>query len=67
MTDAIGQLNLLQGTIAYEFIGDRFDVGEKLGFIVTTVDFALREQDLRLDLLKELDRILQAEKQGRVQ
>jgi len=67
LTDAIGQLHLLQGTIAYEFIGERFDVGEKLGFIVTTVDFALREQDLRLDLLRELDRILQAEKQGRVQ
>ncbi|WP_152395122.1 UTP--glucose-1-phosphate uridylyltransferase GalU [Paenibacillus guangzhouensis] len=66
LTDAIGQLQLLQGAIAYEFIGERFDVGEKLGFILTTVDFALREQELRLDLLRELDRMLQAEKQGRV-
>ncbi|OPA74115.1 UTP--glucose-1-phosphate uridylyltransferase [Paenibacillus selenitireducens] len=65
LTDAIQQLNAKQGTVAYEFEGDRFDVGEKLGFILTTLDFALHQEELRLPLLTALDRILQAEKQVR--
>lgn len=62
LTDAIQQLNMVQGCVAYEFEGDRFDVGEKLGYILTTINFALREQELRLPLLREIDRILQQEK-----
>lgn len=62
LTDAIEQLNTLQGVMAYEFEGTRFDVGEKLGFILTTVDFALRKEELRLPLISELERILHSEK-----
>jgi len=66
LTDAIQKLITLQGGIAYEFVGDRFDVGEKLGFIVTTIDFALQQKDIRLPLLLEMERILQAEKIGQL-
>ena len=41
MTDAIQRLNEDQGVYAYDFEGIRYDVGEKLGFIMTTIEFAL--------------------------
>jgi len=57
LTDAIQHLNELQSVYAYDFQGTRYDVGEKLGFIQTTIEFALKHEDLKeqlLDLMKEL-------------
>ncbi|QCJ44143.1 UTP--glucose-1-phosphate uridylyltransferase GalU [Bacillus sp. S3] len=51
LTDAIQKLNEIQRVFAYEFEGNRYDVGEKLGFIETTIEFALQNQDLRKDLI----------------
>ncbi|WP_404466671.1 UTP--glucose-1-phosphate uridylyltransferase GalU [Planococcus rifietoensis] len=56
LTDAIQQLNKHQSVYAYEFEGKRFDVGEKFGFIETTIEFALKRPELReklLDFLKK--------------
>lgn len=61
LTDAIAELNLIESVYAYEFEGQRFDVGEKLGFIQTTIDFALQREDLRYELLKYLSSILEKE------
>lgn len=52
LTDAIQRLNHIQRVFAYEFEGQRYDVGEKLGFIETTIEFALQHEDLREDLLR---------------
>jgi UTP--glucose-1-phosphate uridylyltransferase len=52
LTDAIENLNQIQRVFAYEFEGKRFDVGEKLGFIETTIEFALEKEELREDLMK---------------
>ncbi|WP_085506180.1 UTP--glucose-1-phosphate uridylyltransferase GalU [Thalassobacillus devorans] len=46
LTDAIQELNELQNVFAYDFEGERFDVGEKLGFIRTTIEFALKDEEL---------------------
>jgi UTP--glucose-1-phosphate uridylyltransferase len=54
LTDAISKLNKLESVFAYHFDGKRYDVGEKLGFIKTTIDFALQRDDLRDDLLEYL-------------
>ncbi len=51
LTDAIQQLNEEQTVYAYDFEGKRYDVGEKIGFIETTIDFALQDTSLRNDLL----------------
>lgn len=51
LTDAIQQLNLIQRVFAYDFEGKRFDVGEKLGFITTTIEFALQNEGIRQQLL----------------
>ncbi|MEC0264417.1 UTP--glucose-1-phosphate uridylyltransferase GalU [Paenibacillus anseongense] len=61
LTDAIEALNALESVYAYEFEGERFDVGEKLGFIQTTINYALQREDLRFDLLKYLSSVLEKE------
>ncbi|MFC7062978.1 UTP--glucose-1-phosphate uridylyltransferase GalU [Halobacillus seohaensis] len=56
LTDAIKQLNSSERVLAYNFKGHRYDIGNKLGFIDATLDFALNRDDLRDDvrqLLKE--------------
>ncbi|MFJ5713605.1 UTP--glucose-1-phosphate uridylyltransferase GalU [Neobacillus sp. NPDC093127] len=51
LTDAIQKLNEIQRVFAYEFEGKRYDVGEKLGFIETTIEFALQKKEIREGLL----------------
>ncbi|MGK7376304.1 UTP--glucose-1-phosphate uridylyltransferase GalU [Planococcus sp. 1R117A] len=50
LTDAIQQLNGIQEVFAYEFEGKRYDVGEILGFIRTTMEFALNNQEFGQDV-----------------
>jgi UTP--glucose-1-phosphate uridylyltransferase len=59
LTDAIQNLNQIQRVFAYEFEGKRYDVGEKLGFIETTIEFALQKEELREDLLKFMAKIIE--------
>lgn len=51
LTDAIAELNRSEAIYAYDFQGTRYDVGEKLGFIKTTLEFALQREDLRGELM----------------
>lgn len=62
LTDAIQRLNERDGVYAYDFEGTRHDVGEKLGFIMTTLDFALQYEELRTPLLQGMETILEREK-----
>ncbi|MBU9713521.1 UTP--glucose-1-phosphate uridylyltransferase GalU [Evansella tamaricis] len=57
LTDAIKKLNEEQVVLAYEFEGDRYDVGDKLGFVKATLDFALQREDLKYDVMAYLDQI----------
>lgn len=61
LTDAIQKLNMSQGVYAYDFEGVRYDVGEKLGFIMTTLDFALQNNELRKPLLQGMEAIIERE------
>lgn len=60
LTDSIQKLNEIQRVFAYEFEGKRYDVGEKLGFIETTIEFALQNEDLREDLLRFMETKLES-------
>ena len=42
---------------AYAFQGRRYDVGDKLGFLEATVEFALKRQDLREPFMNYLLKI----------
>ncbi|MBI4595828.1 MAG: UTP--glucose-1-phosphate uridylyltransferase GalU [Candidatus Tectomicrobia bacterium] len=46
ITDAIKKLLPKQEVFAYEFEGKRFDAGNKLGFLMATVELALKRCDL---------------------
>lgn len=59
LTDAITRLNEMQRVFAYEFDGKRYDVGEKLGFIRTTLEFALKRDDLGEDVYKLMVELLE--------
>ena len=58
LTDAIQKLNLEQPVFAYNFEGRRYDVGDKLGFIMTPLEIALANDELKEPLLEELVRLV---------
>lgn len=58
LTDAIQKLNQIQRVFAYDFEGKRYDVGEKLGFVKTTIEMALQDFELRSELIAYLDQIM---------
>ena len=62
LTDAIQRLNQEQNVYAYHFEGVRYDVGEKLGFILTTIEFALNHDEMRKPLVDKLQELLYQEK-----
>lgn len=62
LTDAIQRLNQEQNVYAYHFEGVRYDVGEKLGFILTTIEFALNHDEMRKSLVDKLRELLNQEK-----
>ena len=50
LTDAIERMNKESQVYAYDFEGERYDVGEKLGFVKTTIEFALKDQEMKVAL-----------------
>ncbi|MCZ8493369.1 UTP--glucose-1-phosphate uridylyltransferase GalU [Priestia megaterium] len=58
LTDAIQKLNTIQRVFAYDFEGKRYDVGEKLGFIQTTIEVALQHEELRENLLAIMEQLI---------
>lgn len=62
LTDAIQRLNQEERVYAYHFEGIRYDVGEKLGFILTTLDFALQHEEIRPQLIDKLEELIRKER-----
>ncbi|MBD8069411.1 UTP--glucose-1-phosphate uridylyltransferase GalU [Bacillus sp. PS06] len=62
LTDALQKLNEIQRVFAYDFEGKRYDVGEKLGFITTTIEMALNHADLKNDLLDFMTKLVEDQK-----
>ncbi len=46
LTDALRVLAQQDAVYAYDFEGQRYDVGDKVGFLRATVEFALRREDV---------------------
>ena len=58
LTDALKTLGKQEAIYAYNFEGRRYDVGDKLGFLEATIDFALKRDNLRDDLLDYMKNII---------
>ena len=54
LTDALMQLLKEEAMYAYNFEGRRYDVGDKLGFLEATVEYALRKPEIRDDFINYL-------------
>ena len=54
LTDALKTLASHEAIYAYDFEGRRYDVGDKLGFLEATIDFALKRPELRDDFVEFL-------------
>lgn len=64
LTDAIQELNNKQQVFAFDFEGKRFDVGEKIGFVKTNIEFALQDEELREELLFYMEDIIHQNKKA---
>ncbi|NLZ73473.1 MAG: UTP--glucose-1-phosphate uridylyltransferase GalU [Bacteroidales bacterium] len=58
LTDALKNLSEEEAMYAYNFIGKRYDVGNKMGFLQATVEFALNRDDLNDEFMAYLHSIL---------
>jgi len=58
LTDALKTLGKQEAIYAYNFEGRRYDVGDKLGFLEATIDFALKRENLKDDLLNYMKNII---------
>jgi UTP--glucose-1-phosphate uridylyltransferase len=58
LTDALQKLNHTQQVYAYDFHGLRYDVCEKLGFVKTTLKFALQHEDMKYELLHYMEHLI---------
>jgi UTP--glucose-1-phosphate uridylyltransferase len=57
LTDALKALMGSEAMYAYDFIGKRYDVGNKVGFLQANVEFALKREELRGELTNYLKEI----------
>ncbi|WP_270234640.1 UTP--glucose-1-phosphate uridylyltransferase GalU [Staphylococcus warneri] len=57
LTDAIERMNAESQVYAYDFEGDRYDVGEKLGFVKTTIEYTLKDEDMKDDVKKYISEL----------
>ena len=58
LTDALLQLIKEEAMYAYNFEGRRYDVGDKLGYLQATVEYALRRPELRDGFIEYLENIM---------
>jgi UTP--glucose-1-phosphate uridylyltransferase len=57
LTDGLSQLVRERKIFGCEFVGDRYDIGDKFGFVRATVAYALKRPDLRDKVLEYLKSI----------
>ncbi|HII4436649.1 UTP--glucose-1-phosphate uridylyltransferase GalU [Clostridium perfringens] len=61
LTDALLELMGQEAMYAYDFEGRRYDVGDKLGFLEATVEYALRRPELREGFIEYLNNLSEKE------
>lgn len=59
LTDAIDTLNQTQRVFAHEFKGKRYDVGNKFGFVQTTIEYGLKHPEVKDELRKYILEVAQ--------
>lgn len=60
LTDGLKTLATMETMFAYDFVGKRYDVGDKLGFLQATMEYGLRDNKLGADFKIYLETLLKA-------
>ncbi|ERL66108.1 UTP--glucose-1-phosphate uridylyltransferase GalU [Schleiferilactobacillus shenzhenensis] len=58
LTDAIDRLNKTQRVFAREFTGKRYDVGNKFGYVQTTIEYGLQHPEIKDELRAYLKKLV---------
>ncbi|MFU0799319.1 MAG: UTP--glucose-1-phosphate uridylyltransferase GalU [Xylanivirga thermophila] len=61
LTDALKALAQEEAMYAYNFSGRRYDVGNKLGYLQATVEFAMKRDDIRDEFKEYLDEFIKSD------
>lgn len=61
LTDALRVLVQKESMYAYEFEGQRYDIGDKMGFLKATLDFALKRNELKSELLDYITKTIKCQ------
>lgn len=64
ITSALLKIAQTEGVYAKKFIGRRYDIGSKIGFLQATIDVSLESPEIRNDLLKYLEDVIKREKRA---
>ncbi len=62
LTDAMAKLMAREGFLGYEFSGNRYDAGDKFGFLQANLAFALKRPDIAPKLKEYMREVLASEK-----
>ncbi len=58
LTDALAKLKDAEGLIGYRFDGDRYDAGDKVGYLKANIAYAMKRGDLREPLLAYMKQLV---------
>ena len=58
LTDALAVLAREEGLLGYRFEGERYDAGDRFGFLKANIAFALERPELREPLLEYLRQVV---------
>jgi UTP--glucose-1-phosphate uridylyltransferase len=58
LTDAMSRLMEKQGFLGYEFEGERYDAGDKFGFLQANIAYALKRPDIQPKLMEYMKKIV---------
>lgn len=56
LTDAIKRMMSEEDVFSYDVIGKRYDIGSRIGYIEATIDFALKRDDVRPQVIELLNK-----------
>lgn len=59
LTDAMDRMMKVEGFCGYEFTGDRYDAGDKLGFLQANIAYGLKRRDIAPRLKAYLRQVLE--------
>jgi len=58
LTDAMAQLMRMEGFLGYEFEGDRYDAGDKFGFLQANIAYGLKNPEIAPRLMQYMRKII---------